>query len=213
MENVHIPGYLTVAGKLLIDKQVIDEYFANPQDIYSFLNFSVAMQIIGKQTVYIKLSDGRSICLVNIGLHKSGYALYAVIVPNTKLMTKQRWKMIALKTAIELKSEYGIYGAHLPKGSKTIRENWRQERDRIASPGLVDLVQKPHIIPSKIKSEAVTKHMGGTEFSRHTTCSLNKPFAKKGNHICIANIYHRDKTLVFESISFTNYSNVLCVAY
>merc|ERR1719333_404518 len=75
---------------------------------------------------------------MNIGLHRDKKDLYAVIVPNTKTMTKQRWKVIdykyinaAFMTADQLKATYGIYSADLPKGSKAEHKDWTEEKHRI----------------------------------------------------------------------------------
>ena len=214
------------AGSTEALRKYIDEYFADSSKLYYFLNFTVAMQIIDKQTVYIKLSDGRNICLVNIGLHKGGNALYAVIVPNTKLMTKQRWKMNDFKsineafmTAAQLKSEYGIYSTDLPKASKAIRQNQRQENDRIVvKRKLIDSIlktfqskQKIHIIRSKQnfnKSDGI--RMSRDEFAHHAINSVEHEFKinlLKAIHI--AHINHRHHTLIFPFVSFANCVNFL----
>merc|ERR1712130_942364 len=69
--------------------------FEDTKKLYYYFDYTVAMQIIDKQTVCFNFIDGRKICLMNIGLHKDGKDLYAVMIPNdTNKKTKKRWKVI-----------------------------------------------------------------------------------------------------------------------
>merc|ERR1712130_855778 len=117
----------------------IDESFEDNSKLYYYFDYTVAIQIIDKQTVCFDFINGRKICLMNIGFHKDGKDLYPVIVVNNHTKkTKQRWKVIdydhiskAFMTADQLNETYGIDTNNLPKGSRAKHKNWRVQKDQI----------------------------------------------------------------------------------
>ena len=125
----------------------IDEHFESAEKLYYRMDYSVGMQIIDGQTVYIRFRSGRfkefeesqqSVCLLHIELHRGGKPLYAVIVANNH-RSKQRWKVVeydgdisrAFMTADALRDRYGIFKWDLPKGSKTEHNGFREKLERI----------------------------------------------------------------------------------
>jgi len=108
--------------------------------LYYKMDYNVAMQIVDKQTIYIKFPENKGlgpICLINMQLHRHGEVLYAVIVQNT-IQRNQRWKIIdynnineAFMTKKELINKYGLFDIDLPKGSKVKYNNFNDLKDRI----------------------------------------------------------------------------------
>jgi len=153
----------------------VDE-FKDISTLYYNFDYTVAMQIIDGQTVRIHFDDGTNVCLVKTGFHKNGKSLYAVIVPNTKPGT-QRWKIIdyqrieqAFMTADQLQSKKGIYSFDLPKGSKTIHNNWQKDQDQIDINEA--LIHKTLYVPHKpnvriIQSEKKGNKKGKTIIKMH----------------------------------------------
>merc|ERR1712130_1082170 len=134
--NIYISKQCTNDLRNYVDEK---ELFGDNAALYYKFDYTVAMQIVDRQTVYFHLADGRKICLMNTDLHKNGNDLYAVIVPNTEKRTKQRWKVIdykndiskAFMTADQLQNECGIHSFDLPKGSRAFHNNWQAQKHEI----------------------------------------------------------------------------------
>merc|ERR1712173_36487 len=98
------------------------------------------MQIIDKQVGCFKIKE-ETICIINTGLHRDGFTLYAVLVPNElheKGESQMPWKITEcddirknFMTASQLRKEYKINQNDLPKGSKAINDNWSKQKNKI----------------------------------------------------------------------------------
>merc|ERR1712228_526839 len=183
--------------------------------LYYYLNFTMAMQIIEEQAVYIKVDNGRDICLMNTGLHKDGHVLYAVIVPNTIIMTKQSWQIIdythiseAFMTADQLKRTDRIYSIDLPKSSRQIHNNWQEDKNRInilqTEPSKLSAThcirrtfqgkKRIHIIQSRRNMQNGRRvSMSRDQFAHYAITSLKHEFKINRKPICIVHFHLRQR--------------------
>jgi len=132
MGNIFISKPCTTALK-----QYVDESFTKDSELYYYIDYTVGMQIIDRQTVYIHLDGNKKICLLNTELHKDGKKLYAVIVPNSKSNTRQQWMIPyehiseAFMTQDGLKAAYGLCPADLPKGAMAKDQSWKIQKNQL----------------------------------------------------------------------------------
>merc|ERR550539_283706 len=226
-KNCRAMGNIFISKTCTSDlKEYIDEQFTKDSELYYYIDYTVGMQIIDRQTVYIHLDGNKKICLLNTELHKDGKKLYAVIVPNTMKMTKQRWMIVGYKdiseafmTADQLKTTYGIYAADLPKGSKAFHNNWQKQKNRIKV--TKDMIhktfrskQRMHVIQSKQNlnnlNRAFNQHLdefsaGAIKIHRHKFAKYAAAALKRVNEnneelICIAHFKFRHNEYHLEKL-------------
>jgi hypothetical protein len=103
-------------------QSTIEEHFAETSNLYNYLDYTTAMQVIdGKAKFFTKLQIG----IINYELHRSRARgsneaeLYGVFVPNEQSKNnKWNWKLKAFVTAQEIENQYHIASQELPRGSR-----------------------------------------------------------------------------------------------
>jgi len=186
MGNVFIPKSKPSCTEDL--NRYIDETFESAEKLYYKMDYTVGMQIVDKQTIYIKFNgdNKRSICLINTELHRNGHALYAIIVPND-FKSKQRWKIIdyqhineAFMTATEIVNKYGIFNIDLPKGSKAKHNNFQEMKNQIeVTKQLIRSTNWSHI--RIVQSKQNISKMGGFEGINNNDHNNKKRHKNKKN--------------------------------
>eukprot|EP01083_Nonionella_stella_P090595 253081_1 len=170
MGNVFIPKDATHDLK-----PYIVESFDTVQKLFYKLDYTVAMQIVDNETLFIQFPDtDQAICVVPTGLHhkESGELLYAVIVPNT-LRKNQRWKIIgyqhiseAFMTKEQLITNYGLFERDLPKGSKAKHNDFEAQLGNIVVTEKCikkTNFHKVHIVQSNQNKNRMREHAENTD--------------------------------------------------
>eukprot|EP01084_Bolivina_argentea_P038804 71740_1 len=130
--NCRAKGNVYISRTCTLDLQaLIAERFERIETLYYHLDYTMAMQIVDKQTVFFEFPDTKqSIGVIPIELHhnQTGELLYAIIVPNDPNRKNQKWKIKeyddhnvsdAVMTKTQLMDRHCIFRTDLPKGSKT----------------------------------------------------------------------------------------------
>jgi len=207
MGNVFIPKNSPSCTQDLRD--YIDETFESAEKLYYKMDYTVGMQIVDNQTLFIR---PQNICLLNTELHRNGKALYAVIVQNT-FKSKQRWKIIdykkineAFMTADELVAKYNIFRMDLPKGSKATHRNFEALKQRIeVTKQLIRGTNWSHIRIVQSKQNLGKLGLNNGHFNKRKHHKMNKRNKqnedKNGNGIGVLKISERRfKALALKSL-------------
>lgn len=117
--------------------------YKNSKGVFYHFDWNLIFQIADNQVMF-RMHNRLEMCLIPTGLHKRGKLLYAVAVSNRRFYnqygkrTVQRWKIIdyrhisdAFMTADELMTKYDIDIAQLPKGSRSMNDNWMAHKRAI----------------------------------------------------------------------------------
>jgi len=96
MANVHIPREQPACTLDL--RKYIDEPFETTAQLYFFLDYTIAIQVVERQTVCFTFADARCrvpvLVVLSVELHRHDEPLFAVIVPNDRARVKQKWRII-----------------------------------------------------------------------------------------------------------------------